>query len=202
MNRSFLSSALALLTAAALLTGCGNTGSNPEISASEESGTVSDEPSASADKQPEIGSDLTIGVRSFTAHAGDRDVPVSVEIWNNPGYAAIGMQLIYDPLLKPITTNDKSEATEHPFAKCELGDAADGFMKSCLVGEENHLIAFGGMTTEDLKEDGVIYTVYFNIPDDVPAGHEFTFACVMDSLNTSKKEHLSVKTVDGTLTIE
>lgn len=201
MKHSFLTSALALLSAAALLTACGNSVQNDTADSSD---AVQSESAADSESlEDEIGSDLTIGVRSFTAHAGDKDVPVNVEIWNNPGYSGIGMQLIYDPLLKPVTTNEKSEATDHPFGKCTLGPAADGFMKSCLVGEENHLIAFGGMSSDnaDLSEDGIIYTVYFNIPEDAPADHEFTFVCVMDSLN-SENGHLSPKTITGKMTIE
>ncbi len=202
MKHSFLKSAFSLLAAAALLTACGNSATQSNADSSSDASSAPSESSSAENVQPDIGSELTIGVKSFTAHAGDKAVPVSVEIWNNPGYAATGIQLFYDPMLKPVITDETSEATTFPFAKCDLGDAAEGFLKSCLVGEEDHIIAFGGMSTENSTKDGVMFTVYFDIPDDVPAGQEFSFVCVMDSLNTMNQERLSPKTLDGKLTIE
>ncbi len=203
MKRSVLTSTLACLAAAVLLTACGNQSAQSTAdSTADSASSVSSESIADALKQPEIGSDLTIGVKSFTAHAGDKAVPVSVEIWNNPGFAATGIQLFYDPKLKPVVTEETSPATTFPFAKCDLGSATEGFLKSCLVGEEKHLIAFGGMSTEDSKKDGVMFTVYFDIPEDVPAGQEFTFTCVMDSLNTAAQEPLTPKMLDSKLVIE
>ncbi|MBQ9906186.1 MAG: hypothetical protein IJM46_05390 [Oscillospiraceae bacterium] len=182
MKYVFCASALALLTATALLTACVG--------------------STAAGNEQKIGSELTIGVENCTAHAGDKGVPVSVRIWNNPGYAATGLQLVYDPALTPQKTGETSPNSNFPYAKCDLGEAAQGFMKSCLIGEENHLIAFGAMTSEDCKTNGKMFTVYFDIPDNAASGQQYKFSCNMDSLNNYNKDHLNPKTVEGTLTIE
>ena len=182
MKYVFCASALALLTATALLTACGG--------------------STAAGNEQKIGSELTISVENCTAHAGDKGVPVSVRIWNNPGYAATGLQLVYDPALIPQKTGETSPNSNFPYAKCDLGEAAQGFMKSCLIGEENHLIAFGAMTSEDCKTNGKMFTVYFDIPNNAASGQQYKFSCNMDSLNNYNKDHLNPKTVEGTLTIE
>lgn len=195
MKHVMISTILAALTATVLLTGCGSE------SAATSSGSA-DSSSNAAPAAQDIGTELTIGVASLTAHAGDKAVPVSVNIWNNPGYGATGMQLIYDPALKPVQTGEVSPNSNYPFAKCTLGEAAEDFMQSCLIGEESHLIAFGGMSTTNSTRDGAIFTVYFDIPDDAKAGQQYTFQCVLDSLNTVEKEKLTAATIEGTLTIE
>lgn len=195
MKHVMISTILAALTATVLLTGCGSE------SAATSSGSA-DSSSNAAPAAQDIGTELTIGVASLTAHAGDKAVPVSVNIWNNPGYGATGMQLIYDPALTPVKTGEVSPNSNYPFAKCTLGEAAEDFMQSCLIGEEAHLIAFGGMSTTNCTNDGAIFTVYFDIPADAKAGQQYTFQCNLDSLNTADKEKLTAATIEGTLTIE
>lgn len=190
---------------AAFLTGCGNSAPASEMS---ETSAVSEESaaetkSASAeDVEKQIGSDMTIGVLPITAHAGDKAVPVSVQIWNNSGFAAFGIQLYYDSKLKPVTAESNNEFSDAPAAKCELGNAAQTFMKSCLIGEEDHMIVFAGLSGENSTEDGKIVTFYFDVPDDAPAGHSFSLVTAIDSFNDEKKQSLNVKTLDGAITIE
>ncbi|MBR3044623.1 MAG: hypothetical protein IKI45_09085 [Oscillospiraceae bacterium] len=200
-----LAAVMAACSLAAFLSGCGNQPSAAEDSAvssstAEASAESSEQPDA--DSQPEIGSDLTIGAASVTAHAGDKAVPVNVQVWNNPGYSACGIQLFYDTKLKPVTEKSDNEFSDSPGGKCDLGKAAEGFMTSCLVNEEDHLIAFGALSGENNTEDGTIFTVYFDVPEDAPSGQTFTFVTVIDSFNDETKTSLNPKTINGTLTIE
>ena len=184
-----LYAAFAAVILSAFLTGCGSQQQSP--AASEES----------ADSL-EIGSALTIGIPPVTAHAGDKAVPVDVKIWNNPGYNGAGIQILYDAALTPLQGTEVNEFSDAPAGKCDLGEAAEGFLKSCLIGVEDHMIAFGTMGGEDCTADGTIFTVYFDIPEDAPSGHSFTLSCVLDSISNDSKTKLSPVMLDGSITIE
>lgn len=187
------------------MTGCSNqqSASAPDsVETSAESGSSSESvPLDYTVSTPDIGSDLTIGVGQITAHAGDKAVPVSVQIWNNPGYAVCGIQLYYDSKLKPVTEQTDNQFTDLAGGKSDLGNAANGFMKSCLVNEDEHMIAFGGMSGENSMEDGTIFTVYFDIPEDAPAGQSFSLVTAIDSFNNLDKTPLNPKTVEGAIVI-
>ena len=208
MKTRYLAAAFAAFSLALFLTGCSNSSSQTESSGSPapavtaESSSEAPKQNNAAVKPAEIGSDLTVGILPVTAHAGDKAVPVPVQIWNNPGFAAGGIQLYYDSKLMPVTTESNNEFTDAPGGKCDLGNAAEDFLKSCLVGTENHVIAFGCMGSVNSTEDGTIFTVYFDIPENAPAGQSFSLTCVIDSLNDVEKNKLNPKTLDGCITIE
>ena len=191
MKTQYLAAAFAAFSLALFLTGCSNSSSQTESSGSPapavtaESSSEAPKQNSAAVKPAEIGSDLTVGILPVTAHAGDKAVPVPVQIWNNPGFAAGGIQLYYDRKLMPVTTESNNEFTDAPGGKCDLGNAAEDFLKSCLVGTENHVIAFGCMGSVNSTEDGTIFTVYFDIPE-----------------NDVEKNKLNPKTLDGCITIE
>lgn len=208
MKISRLAALAAACSLAVLFTGCGKTPasssaeSDPAViseSRTEESKAAQESKAA---EKPDIGSELTVGILPVTVHAGDKNVPVSVQIWNNPGFSAAGIQVFYDSKLKPVTIASDNQFSDAPGGKCDLGDAAEGFLKSCLVGVEDHVIAFGGMAGQDSMEDGTIFTVYFDIPDDAPSGQSFDLTCVIDSISNAGKTKLNPKTYNGTITVE
>lgn len=196
-----LTAALFTLMLAAAFCGCGqNTESDTD---SAQNSTVSSEnPDTAALPEPEIGSEMTIGVASTTAKAGQKAVPVNIQVWNNAGIAACGIKLGYDPALKAISNGNVSPFSGAPEAEIETGDAAARFMTSCLIGEDEHLIAFGAMSSEPSTVDGVIFTCYFDVPADAVSGTDYQFTCEIDSINDANSQPLACETVTGILRIE
>lgn len=146
--------------------------------------------------------EMTMYVEPVSAHAGDKSVPVSVSVKNNRGFAATGVQLFYDPALKPVKTGETSQISAIPFAKYQLGEQYKDFMSTCMVGEEKHIVAFSAMHTENCTVDGTLFTVYFDIPDDAKAGTQYAFQCNVDSMTDSTQQKMEIQTENAFLTIE
>lgn len=200
----FTAAALALLMTAALC-GCGqNTGSTADLTENSTAQKESSGNSAAKDSLPDlvIGSELTVGIGPMTASPGQKSVPVSVKMWNNPGFSSGGFKLGFDPALTPIANGNVSMVSGIPEAQMDTGEAVAGFLTSCLIGEEAHIIAFGCMSMEPSTSDGVIFTCYFDIPEDAPIGTEYQFTCEIDSLNDEASQPLTAQTADGILRIE
>lgn len=171
-----------------------------------ETDTVSTEPSETdapaANGDVEVGSEMTIGIAPIVASAGQKSVPVDVKVWNNKGFSACGIRLDYDPALKAVSNGNFSPISGAPEAQYARGEAGQGFMVSCLIGEEVGRIAFGAMNTEVSTVDGVIFTCYFDVPDDAASGTEYPITVTMDSLNDANSQPLSYETIDGIIRIE
>lgn len=192
--------ALALLMTASLC-GCGQ---EPErIPENAENSSVQ-EGSADKDAPPDlvIGDEMTIGIGPMTASPGQKKVPVNIQIWNNTGFIACGIKIGFDPALTPVANGNYSQISEIPEAEMDKGEVTQGFLTSCLIGEQKHVVAFGCMNTEPAAADGIIFTCYFDIPDDAPIGTEYRFTCEMDSLSDEQSQPLTCQTADGILKIE
>ncbi|MBR4200686.1 MAG: hypothetical protein IKQ91_05360 [Oscillospiraceae bacterium] len=201
--RPIRAAALMLLTAA-LLSGCGTQNPDSTADTAENLAVQTAAPESSSDapaSETDAGTDPTIAVASITAKAGDRKVPVNIEFRNNPGYCGGGLQIGYDPALTPYTTGIEP-GMEIPDAEYKPGPAADGFLTSCMVGEQVHLIAFGCMGTEDNTSSGTIFTCYVDVPEDAESGTQYKFTVNIDSLTSSESSKIDCKTEDGILTVE
>ena len=203
----YKSAALALLSAFALC-GCGSSPDAPSAADSSSSDapsaadSSSSDASSAADSSSEEQSDdaLTIGIAPMTAKPGQKRVPVDVEIWNTPGYTGAGFQIGYDPALKPYTAGTQP-GMDLPDAEIIKGSAAEGFLTSCMVGEEVKLIAFGCMGMEAQPDDGVIFTCFFDVPTDAAVGTEYHFPINIDSVTTEESDNVKCSVREGVLTI-
>lgn len=156
---------------------------------------------AKADDEFKIGKKMAIGIEPFTAKAGQKAVPVSFKVWNNTGFAAGGIKVYYDAALKPVLTG-KESPNGIPIAKADLSDLAPGMINSCLVKTEDHLLAIGVMSTENVEGDGTFITCYFDVPDTAKSGTKYEFKVNIDALNSKEMKALSVESVNGYLTVE
>ncbi len=132
---------------------------------------------------------------SLTASAGEKHIAVPVRLENNPGFAVIGLSLIYDPALIGVT--DKV-----PAAEFTLGEAAADMNAQCYVNPEKHMIGFAGYRTENVTADGTLFTCYFDVPDDAKPGQVYPFSLVAKDATTFSGEKASFQTADFTLTVQ
>ena len=160
------------------------------------SGGQQQEPAAQTggDTGYEVGSEPTIGVGKITAHPGEKNVAVSVQFWNNPGFLTSGIQLFHDPAIRPVMDNDKLRYT--------LGEAADGLTAICSYGAEQRIVGFASFGTADSTKDGALYTCYFDIPDDAEPGTVYTFTTAIVSMNDIGSNPVTPVTMGGEIRIE
>lgn len=187
----------------------GNTESkqDSQADAQPDSSSSAEDSPAPADSKPEsagdyfkVGDKMTLGIEPFTAKAGQKAVPVRIQIWNNSGFAAGGIKLYYDKALDPVLTGETSP-NGIPMAKFDCGDIAKNMLKTCLVNTEDHLMAFGFMGSEAVTENGDFLICYFDIPDKAESGTTYHFTLQLDRLNDSN-QNVTAETVTGALTIE
>lgn len=191
--------ALAVMMTAALCA-CGENSSTADSAGFAESSA--DAAGTEASDAFEIGSELTIGIAPTTASAGQKKVPVSVQVWNNTGFSACGIRLDFDAALTPLSNGNVSQISGAPETLIDRGEVMNNFLTSCLIGEAEHRIAFGAMSTETADSDGILFTCYFDVPEDAASGTEYRIACEMDSLNDASSQPVAYQTVDGVLRIE
>ena len=166
------------------------------------SGTDKAEDRWTTDHPYEIGSAPTIAVEPFTVKAGDKNVPVNVKIWNNPGFTSGGIQVYPDPALKPVT-GEIEELVGKPKAKIKLGTTMDGFMYSALYGEDDNVvgIGFAGGSNESL-DNGILFTFYVDVPADAKSGTKYEVRCNVDALSGNDRKSAKVTVPVSVITVD
>lgn len=166
------------------------------------SGTDKAEDRWTTDHPYEIGSEPTIAVEPFTVKAGDKNVPVNVKIWNNPGFTSGGIQVYPDPALKPVT-GEIEELVGKPKAKIKLGTTMDGFMYSALYGAEENVvgIGFAGGSNQSL-DNGILFTFYVDVPADAKSGTKYEVRCNVDALSGNDRKSAKVTVPVSVITVD
>lgn len=185
----------------------GKSGSQSEESTGEDSGSAGSNPTAAestwtAEHPFEIGTEPTIAVEPFSVRAGDKNVPVNVKIWNNPGFTSGGIQVYLDPAVKPVV-GEIEELVNKPKVKIKLGTTVDGFMYSCLYGEEDNVvgIGFAGGSNQSL-DNGTIFTFYIDVPADAESGTQYEIRTNVDSLSGNDRKSAKVQVPVSVITVE
>ena len=144
----------------------------------------------------EVGSEPTLSIGVVNAKAGQKNVPVSVKMTNNPGYAAGGIRVVYDPALTPKYDPDTEEAVS------DTGTAAGSALTYCTVSLENKNVAIGILGKENCTEDGILFTCYFDVPADAKSGTVYLLKTEMDKLVTAEGQSVNVKLIGGEIRIQ
>ena len=165
-------------------------------------GTDTAEDRWTAEHPYEIGSEPTIAVEPFTVKAGDKNVPVNVKIWNNPGFTSGGIQVYPNPALKPVT-GEIEELVGKPKVKVKLGTTMDGFMYSALYGEDDNVvgIGFAGGSNQSL-DNGILFTFYVDVPADAKSGTQYEIRCHADALSGNDRKSAKVTVPVSVITVE
>ncbi|MBQ5335532.1 MAG: hypothetical protein J6Z45_06255 [Oscillospiraceae bacterium] len=137
---------------------------------------------------------MTVYGDALTASAGEKHVAVPVKIRNNTGYSMIGITLHYDTALNCVTT-------ETLLAECTPGEAASGLNVKCYVNQQAGSIGMGGIHAGSLTADGILFTCYFDVPEDAKAGTTYQFSPKINSMS-NESGLLTCETEDFTLTVQ
>ena len=95
--------------------------------------------------------------------AGMKGIAITMSIENNPNYATSGIGIRYDERLTPVLNEDGS-------LKYETGSAVAGALTVVELDDSQSLIGWGSVSYTNIKGDGDMLTVWFDLPDDAAAG--------------------------------
>ncbi len=153
-------------------------------------------PADNSDDKYKVGSEPTLSIGVVTAKPGQKNVPVSLKMSNNPGYAAGGIRVVYDPALTPKYDPDTEEAVS------DTGTAAGSALTYCTVSLENHNVAIGILGRENCTADGILFTCYFDVPADAKPGTVYTLKTELDKLTDTNSASVNVKLIGGEIQIQ
>ena len=144
-----------------------------------------------------VGSGLTVGVGSVHARAGQKAVPVTFRIWNNPGFSMGGFKISYDPALVPLLagTNDID-------AKFDLSPSISGATAYGAINFNTRAVAVGIFNPENLTAEGALFTVYFDIPENAQPGTVYALKVEADSITDAQANMLDFTNLDGEIRID
>ena len=143
-----------------------------------------------------VGSEPTLSIGVVKAKPGQKNVPVSVKVTHNPGFAVGGIRVIYDAALTPKYDPETEEGVSDP------GPAAGKAMTYCAVGPENRIVAFGILGSSDCTADGIIFTCYFDVPDNASSGSVYKLETGVERLVNANSDPIDFKLVGGEIRIE
>ncbi|MBP0968467.1 MAG: hypothetical protein J5722_12595 [Oscillospiraceae bacterium] len=155
---------------------------------------------ASSGSDYQIGSEPTLSIGVIKAQPGQKSVPVSVRISNNPGYSFGGVRLIYDKALTPQADYDEDPNGNTPIY--DVGPAAGKAITECVLAPENRIVAFGMLTKEDCTADGSLFTCYFDIPADAASGTVYKLETGVERMVNANSEMLNFKLVGGEIRVQ
>lgn len=144
-----------------------------------------------------IGSEPSLSIGVVHAKAGQKSVPVTVKINNNPGFCAGGIRVIYDPAVTPQYDPDSFQG---------ISDKGTAIISStltyCSVAPENLIVAYGILGQEDSSEDGNLFTCYFNMPEDAPSGKVYKLQTELAELKNANGDSVNLKMIGGEIRID
>ena len=139
---------------------------------------------------------VTISADQIYAEAGATGVAFSIYMENNPGYAASGIGVHYDPAL---TCNLNPSNTES--ALFEQGPASSGLTGIILVDTEQCIAGWAYMGFGTNGDDGIMFTLHFDIPADAEPGTVYPIEIVTDMIADDKGNNFEFTDVAGWIAI-
>lgn len=168
-----------------------------ESSAAPETPKQNDTPAASnSDDAYKVGSEPSLSIGVVHAKAGQKSVPVTVKVSNNPGFAAGGVRVVYDSALKPKYNPETYEGVS------DTGAAAGSALTYCSVAPENNIVAFGILGQKNSDTDGNLFTCYFDIPENATSGKVYKLYTEVESLNDIDSQPVTMKLIGGEIRID
>lgn len=122
-------------------------------------------------------------------------VSYRVMIKNNPGYGPSGFSLTYDSALKPVLESDGVKP------ELKWGDGSYGLTKTYSINEDKHLIGVGFVGTDNCKNDGVIYTAKFVVPENAAVDTVYPLTLTIDKFLNVKTDPVDNTAVNGWIKI-
>ncbi len=145
----------------------------------------------------EVGSEPALSIGVVHAKPGQKSVPVTVKIHNNPGFCAGGIRVIYDPAITPQYDPDSFQGVS------DKGTAVSGSMLTyCSVAPENLIVAYGILGQENSAENGALFTCYFNIPENAASGKVYQLQTELAELKNENGDNVNLKMIGGEIRID
>lgn len=144
-----------------------------------------------------VGSEPALSIGVVHAKPGQKSVPVTVKIHNNPGFCAGGIRVIYDPAITPQYDPDSFQGVS------DKGTAVSGSMLTyCSVAPENLIVAYGILGQENSSENGNLFTCYFNIPENAASGKVYKLQTELAELKNENGDNVNLKMIGGEIRID
>ena len=138
---------------------------------------------------------VTLVMDSISAKAGEKEVPVRVMLFNNPGYINCGVRIYYGEGLSPLCESEDK-------TKCITGDASQGMMTVSAVDTAKRMIGFASAGAQAATNDGMVITVYFDIPSDAKSGTFYPLTLDIQDFKATRTDQLDPTLIQGGIQIE
>ena len=152
---------------------------------------------ASADDEIIIAAD-EVTITEEQAQAGEW-IAFDLMIENNPGYAAAGISLLYDPATVTARPEDENTPT---LAYYEEGPAAARLSPYVNLNSDEGIVGYATMGTRVNNTSGTIITVYFKVPTDAKGGDVFPINVSVDQLADAQSNKMETVTKNGFIQVE
>lgn len=157
------------------------------------SGGGEENPHIDAPVEEPIGTLPTIVVEKVTAKPGEKNVAVTVKVYNNPGILGMALSVLYDENVMTLTNG-------------ETGEAVKGILSMTKPGEFSPQCRFiwdGQEITPNETKDGTILTLQFDIKDSVPTGvYPITIFYNDKDIIDNDLNEISLKVKNGSILVE
>lgn len=130
----------------------------------------------------------TFVVETVSARAGDKDVPVTVSVKNNPGISSIALQIDYDKSQLSLTGFEINESIGGQYAPYNA--SADPQKLVWINWSEN------------VEGDWVFATLHFDVNKDVKGDCNITVSYDPDDVYNVDEENLDFEIVNGGIKIK
>lgn len=132
--------------------------------------------------------DPALILETIEAFPGDRSVPLTISLKNNPGVTAIGLLVSFDERL----TLQSAQISQGIGGQSVLSPTMSNPLK---------LIWIDGL--KNMAEDGEFATLTFDVPADVPAGsYQVVIKCLQDDTFNSGNQDVSFLVVNGAIVVK
>ena len=138
---------------------------------------------AEADNKGDASAATVITVGTVTVKPGTASASVPVTISGNVGFAGTGFKYTFDSKLT---------------FKSVKGDLIGSPVKSVA----DNVVALTSAGSEDVKDNGTLYTLTFDLPKDAKAGDVFNIAGSLKQFANADTKDVAVKIVDGAIKVE
>ena len=138
---------------------------------------------AEADNKGNASAATVITVGTVTVKPGTASASVPVTISGNVGFAGTGFKYTFDSKLT---------------FKSVKGDLIGSPVKSVA----GNVVALTSAGSEDVKDNGTLYTLTFDLPKDAKAGDVFNIAGSLKQFANADTKDVAVKIVDGAIKVE
>ncbi len=168
-------------------TAAADSAANADNSAAEKSESGADSAAkteVSAAEPPKTDAPV-FSAENLTVKPGDKHVPVTISLTNNPGFSFVGIRLEYDAALKAAVTDDEGTG------ELTSGDALNGMLAVCTVSKKKPMLAVSAASAADNVSDGALFTVYFDVPADAKPGTTYSLDGTIVSMYNAVQTELA-----------